>query len=263
MRPGNWTREELILAFNLYCKIPFGTIYHRNPQIVALAKLLGRTPSAVSWKLANLASLDPSLKRRNIVGASHASRLDAEVWAEFSGDWDHLAFESERLLAKRQRRRVEDLLIDDDEALPRQGKERQAVVKQRVNQSFFRRAVLSAYGSRCCITGLTVPVLLVASHIVPWSKDEANRVNPRNGLCLNTLHDRAFDAGLITITPEYRVEISPSIVESTDDPAARALLGKFDGRRIRLPGKFLPDPKFLEYHNRYVFRRDDGDDTFC
>ena len=65
----NWTREELIVAFNLYCKIPFGRIHIRNPLIIELAKAIGRTPSALSWKLANFARLDPALRKRNIAGA--------------------------------------------------------------------------------------------------------------------------------------------------------------------------------------------------
>ena len=75
MPTNKWTREELIIAFNLYCKIPFGKIHIHNPDIISLAKILGRTPSAVSWKLANFASLDPFLKKRNISGASHGSKL--------------------------------------------------------------------------------------------------------------------------------------------------------------------------------------------
>jgi len=254
MESRNWSREELILAFNLYCKIPFGAIHNRNPQVIALAKILDRSPSAVSWKLANLARLDPSLRDRNIAGASHGSKLDVEVWEEFTSDWQRLAFESERLLAKRQRRTVEDITQIDREGLPRAGKEREALVKQRVNQSFFRRAVLAAYGGRCCITGLSIPELLVASHIVPWSQDEANRVNPRNGLSLNALHDRAFDSGLMTITPDFRVKVSPTVLGSATDPATRGLLARFHGRRVTLPGRFLPDPAFIEYHNRNVYR---------
>ena len=60
----DWSRDELIVAFNLYCKIPFGQIHIRNPLIVELAKVIGRTPSAVSWKLANFARRD--LHRRSI-----------------------------------------------------------------------------------------------------------------------------------------------------------------------------------------------------
>lgn len=83
-----------------------------------------------------------------------------------------------------------------------------------MNQSFFRSRILSAYDYRCCVTGLTVRPLLVASHIIPWSEDAANRLNPRNGLCLNALHDRAFDRGLMWIEPDFTIRFSPYLNES-------------------------------------------------
>ena len=195
MPTNKWTREELIIAFNLYCKIPFGKIHIHNPEIISLAKILDRTPSALSWKLANFARLDPFLQKKNIVGASHGSKLDTEIWNEFNNNWDKLAFESERLLAQKIGKSVEDISEIEISDLPKTGKERETTVKVRVNQNFFRKTVLAAYSFKCCITGLDVPELLNASHIIPWSKDEANRMNPRNGLCLNAIHDRAFDRG--------------------------------------------------------------------
>jgi len=81
-----WSREELIVAFNLYCKIPFGKIHIRNPRIIELARSIGRTPSAVSWKLANFARLDPSLRERNVFGAAHGAKMEVEIWQEFSRD---------------------------------------------------------------------------------------------------------------------------------------------------------------------------------
>ena len=255
MASKRWSRDELILAFNLYCKIPFGRIDMHNPEIISLAKILGRSPAAVSWKLANFARLDPSLKKRNIAGASHGSKLDEAVWNEFSRDWAGLAFESERLLADRSRTSVESIAEIDPADLPPRGKERDAMVRVRVNQAFFRRAVLAAYDFRCCITGLAVPELLVASHIVPWSRDVVNRVNPRNGLLLNALHDRAFDLGLLTITPNFVVKVSPGLLKkSRDGSPAAALLAESDGFPMRLPQKFLPEAAFLRYHNRYVYR---------
>ena len=200
MTRKNWQRSELILAFNLYCKTPFGRIHNRNPEIISLAKAVGRSPSAVSWKLANFARLDPSLQKRNIAGAKHGSQGEAEVWEEFHNDWEALAFESERLLAQTTGRKVEEIAEVPEEALPKEGKERERVVRSRVNQHFFRATVLAAYGNKCCITGMPIPELLTASHIVPWSVDHQNRLNPRNGLCLNAIHDRAFDRGLLTIT---------------------------------------------------------------
>jgi putative restriction endonuclease len=84
----DWTREELIVAFNLYCKIPFGRIHIRNPLVKELAKAIGRTPSAVSWKLANFARLDPALKKRKIAGATHGARAEVEIWDEFNDNWE-------------------------------------------------------------------------------------------------------------------------------------------------------------------------------
>ena len=160
----DWTREELIVAFNLYCTIPFGRIHIRNPQIIELAKAIGRTPSAVSWKLANFARLDPVLQKRNISGAKHGARAEIEIWNEFSNDWEGLAFESERLLDKMTGRLSQ--LVDEGREFP-EGRTREAIIRTRVNQGFFRAAVLAAYNMRCCVTGLSVPELLTASHIVP------------------------------------------------------------------------------------------------
>lgn len=248
-----WTRDELVLAFNLYCKTPFGRIHTGNPEIIGLAKLLGRTPSAVSWKLANFARLDPSLQSRQIKGASHGAAAEIEVWNEFDSDWEKLAYESERLLAKLTERKIGETFEDDFDEILRDGKERKSMVKVRVNQGFFRQSVLAAYDAKCCITGLAIPQLLCASHIVPWAADVHNRVNPRNGLCLNPIHDRAFDRGLITITPEYKIVVSRSIKLTRGDGAAKSFLLDYAGRSIRLPNRFRPDPAFLKYHNEKIF----------
>ena len=251
MAHRDWTRKELIVAFNLYCKIPFGKIHLRNPAIIALANAIGRTPSAVSWKLANFARLDPALKRRNIAGATHGAQSEVEVWNEFNDDWERLAFESERSLleiggASKER-------IDAADVFP-EGKTRDVVMRTRVNQGFFRSAVLAAYEARCCITGLSLPELLNASHIMPWAVDVKNRTNPRNGLCLNAIHDRAFDCGLLTVTTDFKVRLSPKVKSKSSDVAVIDLLRKYDGILISIPSRFAPDPEFLHFHNEKIFQ---------
>jgi putative restriction endonuclease len=246
----DWTREELIVAFNLYCKIPFGRIHIRNPEVIELAKSINRTPSAVSWKLANFARLDPELQKRNIAGATHGAQSEVEVWDEFRNNWEKLAFESERLLAQLTGRI--DNLDQGVEGFP-EGRSREAMVRTRVNQGFFRSAVLAAYGSKCCITGCSVPELLNASHIVPWASDVKNRTNPRNGLCLNALHDRAFDCGLLTITPALTVKISRKVKRKPADVGTHELLVRYDGVSISPPQHFAPDPVFLKHHNERIF----------
>jgi putative restriction endonuclease len=246
----DWTRDELIVAFNLYCKIPFGRIHIRNPQIIELAQLIGRTPSAVSWKLANFARLDPALRKRNIAGATHGARAEVEIWKEFNSNWEALSFESERLLREMSNRFGSPITEDVD--FP-EGLTRESIVRTRINQSFFRAAVLTAYGARCCITGLSLPQLLNASHIVPWSVDVKNRTNPRNGLCLNAIHDRAFDCGLLTVTEELKVRISPRAGRDSPEEGIRHLLFRYDGVSISKPRHFMPEPEFLKYHYDHVF----------
>lgn len=242
----NWIREELVLAINVYCKIPFGQIHSRNPRIVRLAGLIDRSPNSVSYKLANFASIDPSLARK---GASHFSKLDLAVWKEFFNDWEKLAYESELLRVKYEQGELASVA---EFRMP-EGRDRESIVKTRVNQSFFRETILAAYDSKCCITNISIPELLVASHIVPWSKDKKNRLNPRNGLCLNALHDRAFDGGLITLSDDYRVLVSRHLQEKCSHETERIILLDFNNRRISLPNRFLPDKEFITYHRRTVF----------
>jgi putative restriction endonuclease len=112
---------------------------------------------------------------------------------------------------------IEEVAGIETRDLPVEGIEREAIVRVRVNQSFFRRRIVSAYEFRCCVTGLAVPELLVASHIVPWAQDTANRLNPRNGLCLNALHDRAFDRGLMVVDDTMHVRFSPRLREKSGE----------------------------------------------
>jgi putative restriction endonuclease len=167
----DWTREELILAFNLYCKTPFGKIHTSNPSIIEMGKLLGRTPSAVSWKLANFARLDPTLKERHISGATHGNKTEVQIWKEFHNNWEKLAFESEQLLARLKNIPLQEYAWSDLGDQFGEGKESERKVRVRVKQNFFRQMVLASYSFRCCITGLAVPELLNASHIVPWAID--------------------------------------------------------------------------------------------
>jgi len=250
LRRRDWSREELVVAFNLYCKIPFGRIHIRNASVIALAKAIGRTPSAVSWKLANFARLDPALRKRNITGAVHGAKAEVEIWNDFSNNWERLTFESELLLEQMTGRMPE--VVADVQEFP-EGKSREAIVRTRVNQGFFRAAVLAAYNAACCITGLSIPQLLNASHIVPWSVDVKNRTNPRNGLCMNAFHDRAFDCGLLTVTPELKVKISPRLRTNPVDKETREFLWRFNDASISLPRRFAPDGDFLLYHNKEVF----------
>lgn len=206
-KDNNWTREETIIAFNVYCKVPFKSSSKTNPIIIKYANIIGRSPSALNMKVGNFGRLDPELKKQGITGLINGSKLDEDVWNEFNGNWDKLAFESEKLIAKFQNKTIEEIETLKIKDFPK-GEERETLFKARVNQNFFRSTILSSYNLKCCITGLPISDFLVASHIIPWSIDKDNRTNPHNGLCLNSIHDKAFDRGFITITPDYRIKVS-------------------------------------------------------
>lgn len=233
----NWTREELIVAFNLYCKIPFSKINYNHPLVKELANAIGRTPSAVAWKLVNFASLDPSLKQRNIKGATNIGKLDKIIFEEFYNDWNSLAYQSEVELSRLLKK---ELLIENEiDFTIKEGKVKESLVKVRVNQSFFRSTVLASYENKCCITGINISDFLVASHIVPWSKDEKNRLNPRNGLCLNNIHDKAFDKGYLTIDDNYRIKLSKQIIDSQKQEIIQKYFVDYEGKEIEMPKKVL------------------------
>ncbi len=248
-----WTREELILAINLYCKLPFGRLHRNNPKVIHLANLIGRTENSVAFKLVNFASLDPSLHARGIKGASNTSNLDKEIWNEFYNNWGGLGYESEKLLAQFEHTTVEELNHITELELPKDGKVREQIVRVRVNQSFFRSAIMAAYNDTCCITGIQQKELLIAGHIRPWGIDETNRLNPRNGIAINALHDKAFENGFLTITCDYKIKISSQLLKQNTESAV-AFFHNYQNKPINLPSRFLPDIEFLKYHNNERFK---------
>jgi hypothetical protein len=212
-------------------------------------------------KLCNFASLDPELQARGIKGLDGASKLDEQVWDESYGKWETLAEavseEQEAVLMLQpvsggagKRKKPRAVLT------PPTITEGRASVKVRRGQAFFRQAVMAAYDGKCCITGIAVPRLLRASHIVGWAADEEHRVNPCNGLALNTLHDAAFEGSgdgderrpLMTLDEKCRVVLSKTLKGSMPSEVYTAWFERFEGERIAEPEKFAPDAACLARH---------------
>ncbi len=244
-----WARDELILAFELYCKIPFSKTKASNPEVKMLATLLHRSPAGVARKLGNFGAFDPALKERNISGLVHTSRLDREIWDEFHRDWAGLVSTAQRLqiaLGRQMKIPVEDL------EPPSGPSERVATARQRLHQAFFRQAVLSSYERACCVTGIQLPEVLVASHIVPWSVDQTLRADPTNGLCLSATFDRLFDSGLMSIDDDLSIRISRQVLRHRSGAVA-TLIGAYHRRAIRPPTRFLPRADCLRWQRENVF----------
>jgi len=250
-----WERHELILAFDLYCRIPFKKTKRNNPAVIKLAGILNRSPSSVARKLGNFGAFDPELKRQNISGLGHGSNLDRVIWDEFHANWNGLVIEAADIRSGLEGEQREEIapIAESEFVRPAGASEVRRMTTQRRHQSFFREAVLSSYGSRCCVTGLPVTECLVASHIVPWSKSEASRTDPANGLCLHSMADRLFDTGLMTLTSDLKVQVCSDLVNSKDD-SVRIHILPMHGCEIRRPSRFVPREEYLVWHRGNLFK---------
>ena len=156
---SNWTRQQLMVAFALYSRMPFGKISSRHPDIIRAAVAIGRTPAALSMKMGNIASLDPAITSTGRKGLRAASANDRAMWEEMNSDWERFAVECEQaLMAIEAIPEPADDGIPDYDDLP-VGEDRIVQATTRMGQRFFRAAVLSAYNEQCCITGLAIPKL--------------------------------------------------------------------------------------------------------
>lgn len=250
----NWTREELVLTLNLYLKLPYGKMDSRTAEVIYLANLINRTPGAVAMRLSNFANIDPFHQNRGIVGLSGGRKQVEPIWEEFRGNTDELLFESETILAAKESNSIENKysqILNGVENLIGESKVRE--VKVRVNQNIFRQIVLSNYSGKCAISGIDIPELLVASHIIPWSKNEKERLNPENGICFSSLYDKAFDRGLIGLNFDYSVITSKKLRENVTKPYYDQYFAHIENKLISLPPKYYPKKEFIEYHLESVF----------
>ncbi len=259
---ANWTRDDLMLTMNLYTKLRYGQFNYHNTEVIKLASLIGKTPGAVAYKLVHLSRQDPKHKNR-VKGLANPGKNAIEIYNEFSSNWDEMLYESEVLLAKYQNKKIEEIVLDNNEIEEiekdilkgKEGKDIERVLKARVCQSLFRKVVINNYSHSCAICGLNIDSLLVAGHIIKWSIDKANRLNPENGLSLCNIHDKAFELGFIGIRSNYKIIVSPSLVHIKDQVTYHAILKRHDNLSISLPDKFYPNKDFLEQHfsNTFIY----------
>lgn len=273
----DWTIEEGTLALSLYALTPYSQISPRNPQIVALSKLVGRTPGAASYKLGNLASFDKKSKGK---GFNKTSKIDFLVWNHyFDGqeltltslmhdaviivnklstqdislaDWldpsDNVTYSSTGLLSRKP---LAYLLVTPDRP-----DEIQVIRVERRTQSLFRHAVLANFNGACAVTGCCVPSLVEAAHIFPWAEHPTERLKLSNGLALNPFLHVAYDNNLLGINADGKVFVSNALLSKKggNERMLRRLReingAKFDFDSLRVqPNKEYLDDRFQIYRS--------------
>lgn len=256
MAHRRWTEDETKLALYLYFQLPFGKLHSGNPEICDLAQIIDRTPSSVAMKLGNFASLDPKITETGRKGLTGATALDRLIFENFRHNWTDLVAEGENLWSFHEGGEATSSFEDVQTPFihhPYEGPSVvQRVVDQRIGQGFFRRAVLANFDECCCVTGISDPRLLNASHIRPWRLDVANRHNPANGYSFSATFDRAYDSGLITVEVSGKIRVSSALLRSHNEET-RSYFAPYEGRPIRSARRFEPDPAFVHWHNSECF----------
>lgn len=259
MAVRNWNRAELLAAFNLYCRTPFGRLHSRNPDIIDLAARIGRTPNALAMKLVNFANLDPVQKARGVKGLSNVANADRDLLKEFAITPEKIAVESEEAfesfgIGLTETTSPEIIESEIPLVFPQGETEVARIVRVRRVQGFFRRVVLSSYNQQCAVCKMDFAELLIASHIIPWSQDIARRADPHNGLALCALHDRAFDQGLIAFDESLVLILSSRVKSSKKNPVSQVALLDLAGTKLSTPWRFSPDLQALSYHRERIFQ---------
>lgn len=264
MAAKKWTDEERYAALKLYFELEFGQFHSKNPSVIQLAELLGRTPGSIAMKLGNFASLDPTLDRKGFTNVSAADRAlmvrfhnqPQRVVDEMERAADHLEYHAAQQTSSVEVDHDRPGLMDSASTFDISG--RPTIVRrernERLNQGFFRRAVISGYRFQCCVCRLTMIRMLEAAHIKPHKDDETCRLRPDNGLSLCRNHHKAFDEGYWTLNSQFQIELDPRIHRlATRDQAIGDMLVAFDGKKIHQPFRYLPSADFIEWHRENTF----------
>lgn len=246
-----WSRKELVITLSLYFQLPFGRLNHTTPEVKELAKLIGRTANSVAMRLSNFAACDPYILNSGRTGLPGGLSVCSPIWCEYAQDKERLFYEAEQIRADYMHQSIEcKLRLNESDY---SGKDRIAIIKQRVNQDIFRTMILNNYNARCAISGLDIQSLLTASHIIPWADNVEERLNPENGICLSPLYDKAFDKGLITIQPDYEIILSRELKEHSHEDFYKQSFQIIEHKKILLPDEHRPRPDFLQYHYDNIF----------
>lgn len=249
-----WERDEMILALELYHKLSFGRLNSRTPEVRLLAELIGRTPGSVAIRLVNYASCDPLITESGRSGMSGGHDKCLPYWEEFKNNIEELFLQAAQFRAKRKGKTIEQELSLTNKDFT--GREKESIIRHRIGQSAFHDMIIANYNSTCAISGINIPELLVASHIIPWAKNEKERLNPANGICLSPLYDKVFDLGLIAIQPDdYTILLSKELKEYKSKPYYDKYFKCIENRQIILPHRAKPSQSFLTYHLNEIFTK--------
>ena len=272
-----WNENETTLCLGLYYLYSSGVVSFEE-GVQSLGAIINRSRGSVGFKLGNLTNCDNPNK-----GFENGSKLDSIIFHKYAGNIDNLFLDIKRILSLDEYRNCDTSILlgnnpyssstpsynfqekenlyiagDNQTSFSYSADDKESMVRVREKQWAFRTSLLTNYDNTCCISGIKEPRLLIASHIVPWADDKTKRLDPANGLLLNSLLDRAFDQGLITFHPTSHSLI---ISDKIKDEKTLAYLSPFDGSVLTPPRHLsaTPSKENLQYHNDVIFNHFSSD----
>lgn len=129
----------------------------------------------------------------------------------------------------------------------RAGHSRRYEIEEMAVSEAFRTETFKRYGHACIITGIGDEPLLDLAHVLPRSERPDLAEHPENVIVLNSLHHRAFDAGLFTLDSDYRIRVSPAFDPA--HPFLRETIVEPRSEKLAVPPEARIRPKFLEELN--------------
>jgi putative restriction endonuclease len=165
----------------------------------------------------------------------------------------HLSDEETLLELIEKNNKTEDMDVGISEEFEIERKKFSVTHTKYKRDAGFRKAVYESYGARCAICGIQLE-LVEAAHIIPHSHEQGSD-DPKNGLCLCSLHHKAYDSGLIYVNEDYKIRINEKRVEYLEKVHKDGGMTKFlklQNEEINLPSSHIyqPSKEFLKIANK-------------
>jgi hypothetical protein len=253
-----WSREELILALELY--LARGIVDDRSAEVIELSKKLGklaaveqinpqvfRNPNGVAMKLGNFAALDPNYSGKGLRGGG---KNDKVIWDEFADNPYALAQAATQIRAnlKATEQNTVNELVKESESTEFQTETREdtrvriaSSIVSRRGQNAFRQSLLNAYSGKCAFSDYNAADALEAAHILGYLGKESHHIC--NGLLLRADIHTLFDLGLLAVQAKMMIiDVAPALLET---PYA-----ELEGKVINVPKDEEEQPSVaaLELH---------------
>ena len=212
MRSNVWSDEELIVVCYIY-----NSDWSYTEKIRRALQYLGRNESSVKFRFGNFDNF-----RKGAGGFANGGTHARKTWDKYQENPSEMA----------------DLAI----SLFNGGQ------VGSTSNSESEMATLTCAGNRCCVTGISEPMFLIASHIKPWSVCEAKeKTDVHNALCLNTFHDSLFDKYRMTVNESMEIIYDPKLEDCIPEKTYRSMIQEYTEIKVNESNK--PATKYLDYHN--------------